>query len=290
MGPPGTWPEMVWIGGGQGAGKSRLAWALSREYDLPLHRVDLWTYDHAARMGSCESLDDELARGAVSAAEAFLSTSRRRLELIIADVSERQLGPIPTIVEGPQLAPSLAEPLSEGSGVWLLPDPVRTHVAREERLAEKPGTADRARLEQLLARDALLVAWIRRDALRLGRPVIEVPASPDWIVVRETARTHLGEALGRGGRLVGSQLSEQRRLENQVAARQGRQWRDAVGLANAPHYPFACECGRSGCAATWRATPDEYEERAQDGSVFVAEHAPGVPQTERAPEIPDQRP
>lgn len=265
---------MIWIGGGQGAGKSRLAWALSREYDLPLHRIDLWTYDHAARMGPAESLDDELARGAVYAAEAFLATSRRRLELIIADVAQRQLGAIPTIVEGPQLTPSLAEPLPDGSAVWLLPDPVRTRVAREERLADAPGSSDRARLERLLVRDGLLVTWIRRDALRLGRPVIEVPASPDWIVVRAMAKKHLGEALQRGGRLVGSQLSQQRSLENRVAARQGRQWRAAVGLANAPHYPFACECGNPGCAATWRATPEEYEERAHKGPVYGGEHAP----------------
>jgi hypothetical protein len=33
--------------------------------------------------------------------------------------------------------------------------------------------------------------------------------------------------------------------------------RDA-GLTVMPSYPFACECGRSGCRATWTATPDDY--------------------------------
>jgi hypothetical protein len=29
-----------------------------------------------------------------------------------------------------------------------------------------------------------------------------------------------------------------------------------------PSYPFACECGRSACRATWLATPDSYQARA----------------------------
>jgi adenylate kinase family enzyme len=33
---------MLWIGGAPGAGKSTLAWLLSRAADLPLHPVDLW--------------------------------------------------------------------------------------------------------------------------------------------------------------------------------------------------------------------------------------------------------
>lgn len=49
----GAWPPMLWIGGAQGAGKSTLAWALSRAHDLPLHPVDMWAYDHAYPFG-CE--------------------------------------------------------------------------------------------------------------------------------------------------------------------------------------------------------------------------------------------
>ena len=32
---------MLWVGGGQGAGKTTLSWHLSRAHDLPLHRIDL---------------------------------------------------------------------------------------------------------------------------------------------------------------------------------------------------------------------------------------------------------
>lgn len=72
---------MLWVGGGQGAGKTTLSWHLSRANDLPLHRVDLWTYDHHARLPAGDSLDEQLARGPEAAADAFESVSRLRLEL-----------------------------------------------------------------------------------------------------------------------------------------------------------------------------------------------------------------
>jgi hypothetical protein len=56
---------MLWIGGAPGAGKSTLAWHLSRTWDLPLHPVDLWSYDHQARLPARESsLDEEPGRPA----------------------------------------------------------------------------------------------------------------------------------------------------------------------------------------------------------------------------------
>lgn len=81
----GKWPPMLWIGGGQGAGKTTLSCQLSRASDLPLHRVDMWTYDHHARMPAGDSLDEQLARGPEAAADAFESHSRLRLELVLDD-------------------------------------------------------------------------------------------------------------------------------------------------------------------------------------------------------------
>jgi hypothetical protein len=42
----------------------------------------------------------------------------------------------------------------------------------------------------------------------------------------------------------------------------GLLWMQDAGLATMPSYPFACECGRSACRATWLATPDSYQARA----------------------------
>ena len=198
---------MVWIGGAPGAGKSTIARGLARRADLPLHPVDLWTYAHLDRLPPLRPLTEELAEGPDSAAKAFVGVARLRLDLVVADVRERDLGDVPAVVEGPQLFPSMAD--SVPAAVWLLPDAEQTRRAREERLARADDPAGRAR--------------------------------------------------------PGAELSRQRRYENLAACRQGRLWQADIGLAELPPYPFACECGTSGCATTWAGTPDEYDARRDQG-------------------------
>ena len=272
---------MLWIGGAPGAGKSTLAWLLSRARDLPLHPLDLWSYDHQARLPARGSLDDELARGPEAAADAFEAVSRARLDLVLADIAARDLGPVPALVEGPQLTPDLAARLPDGGGVWLVPDPERTRLARQERLAREETlagrpAASRIRAEAVLRRDAILAARTRRAATQSGRPVIEVPAAPDWPAIAVAIEAALGPALRAAPRLAaGATLSGQRRHENVAAVRQGRRWARDAGLVALPSYPFACECGTSGCPATWRVTPDEYESRAASEAVVLHETGPG---------------
>jgi hypothetical protein len=274
---------MLWIGGGQGAGKTTLSWHLSRASDLPLHRVDLWTYDHQARMPADDSLDRQLARGPEAAADAFESHSRLRLALVLDDIAERGLGKVPAIVEGPQLMPGLAAQLPPGCGVWLLPDPERIRMVREERLtgeetlAGRPA-ASRSRATLVLQRDTILTSRIRESAVLVGRPVIEVPPSPDWPEIAAAIRTALAPALAATPRLApGSELSRQRRYENKAADRQGRLWMQAAGLTVMPPYPFGCECGESGCRATWAATPDEYAARTASDRRLIAHGIPTIP-------------
>lgn len=276
---------MLWIGGGPGAGKSTLAWLLSRGHDLPLHPVDLWAYDHAERQAPGQPLDDQLARGPEAAADAFEASSRARLGLVLADVAARDLGPVPALVEGPQLLPDLAGRLADGYGVWLRPDPERTRLARQERLdreqslaadqSDGRSAARRDRTEGLLRRDALLAERLGQAAARVGRPVIEVPASPDWAQIAAAIEAALGPGLREVPRLAaGPALSAQRRRENAVAVRQGRLWAAAAGLAALPSYPFACECGTSGCRAVLRVTPDDYEERTASQTLVLHEGSP----------------
>jgi len=258
-----TWPRMVWIGGAPGAGKSTIARDLARRWDLPLHPVDLWTYDHVGRMPTMRSLADDLAEGPEFAAEAFVRISRTRLELVADDVRARGLGDVPALVEGPQLFPAMADGVS--AAVWLVPDAEQTRRAREERLARVEDPEGRARLEGLLARDAVLAELVRREAVELGRTLIEVSASPDWAEVTAA----IEKALGSLPRLGTGELQKQRRYENEAACRQGRLWQEDIGLASLPPYPFACECGRPGCADVWSGTPDEYDVRRGDGWLVV---------------------
>jgi hypothetical protein len=266
---------MLWIGGGQGAGKTTLSWDLSRANDLPLHRVDSWTYDHQARLPAGDSLDEQLARGPEAAADAFESYSRRRLELVLDDIAERGLGEVPAIVEGPQLMPGFAAQLRPGWCVWLLPDPARTRLTREERLAIEETlaggpVASRSRISLISQRDAILTNRIRGSAVLAGRPVIEVPPAPDWPAIAAAIESALAPALGSVPRLApGSELSRQRRYENKAADRQVRLWTQDAGLVM-PALPFGCECGESGCRATWMATPDDYAARTTSERRLIA--------------------
>lgn len=269
------WPPMLWIGGGQGAGKTTLSWSLSRAHDLPLHRIDSWSYDHRTRMPAGDSLGQQLAKGPEAAADAFESDSRLRLELVLDDIAERDLGKVPAIVEGPQLMPGFAARLPPGCGVWLLPDPARTQMTRNERLAKEEtlagrAAAGRARMALILQRDKILTSRIRESAARAGRPVIEVPPFPDWPVVAAAIGSALASALRSAPRLApGGELSRQRRYENKAAERQGRLWMEDAGLTAMPGYAFGCECGESGCRATWTATPDEYRARVTTGCLIA---------------------
>jgi hypothetical protein len=267
---------MLWIGGGQGAGKTTLSWELSREHDLPLHRIDSWTYDHFARMPVGDSLDEQLARGPEAAADAFESHSRLRLELVLDDIVGRDLGTVPALVEGPQLMPGLAAHVPSGWAVWLIPDPARTRMAREERLATEERlaggpVAGRTRVSVISRRDAILASRIREGAARAGRPVIEVPPSPDWPAVKAAIGSALTPALESAPRLApGRELSRQRCYENKAAERQVALWAQDAGLAAMPVFPFGCECGRSGCRATCPATPGEYAARTASGRCLIA--------------------
>jgi hypothetical protein len=93
--------------------------------------------------------------------------------------------------------------------------------------------------------------------------------------VRAAVRAALAPVLDHAPRLVGAALGDQRARENRAACRQGRLWQRAAGIAALPPYPFACECGSSGCALTWAATPGEYDAATRSGRL-VAHDATGA--------------
>lgn len=239
---------MIWIGGAQGAGKSTIAWQLSRTLDLPLHPIDMWGYDHNERLMPRDmTLDEELAAGPEAAADAFVATSHARLPLVVDDVRAQTTAPVPVLVEGPQLMPSMAAQLPIGHAVFLLPSQARTRAARVLR-----PDADPDRLERLVARDARIAERVRTEAAALDLPVIEVPAEPDWAAVHRAVHAALVSALTH--RLApGPDLTRQRAFENDTVARQVRLWAAAAGRevipgSNVPPFPWACECGTSGCS------------------------------------------
>jgi hypothetical protein len=227
-----------------------------------------------------DSLEEDLARGPGPAADAFESGSWLRLDLVLGDIAARDLGQVPALVEGPQLMPAFAARLPPGWCVWLLPDPARTRMVREARLANEGAlagrpAAGRSRARLISQRDAVLAGRIRKGAVLAGRPVIEVPPAPAWPAIAAAVGSALAPALRSARRLApGSELSRQRRYENGAAERQGRLWMQDAGLTVMPAYPFGCECGESRCRATWTATPDDYAAETASGRRLIAHDPP----------------
>ena len=57
-----------------------------------------------------------------------------------------------------------------------------------------------------------------------------------------------------------TELAEIRRWENEVVAANIRAWLASPEASREHHgYPFACECGRTGCGETVRLTIEEFD-------------------------------
>lgn len=125
--------HVLWIGGGQGSGKSSIARALARRFDLRLYSVDEHEAAHAPRMPSFVAGDP---------IEEFLTASRHRFRLVLEDLAALPSGPA-VLVEGAQLFPtSVAAVLrSSDHALFLIPtadDEISRRIgweARDLRLA-----------------------------------------------------------------------------------------------------------------------------------------------------------
>jgi hypothetical protein len=79
--------SVFWIGGGCGAGKSSVAHAISRRFDLQLYAADAHGYTHLSRLTGSErpaSSHDErwLEPSAEELAEGFLRASAEKFPLV----------------------------------------------------------------------------------------------------------------------------------------------------------------------------------------------------------------
>jgi hypothetical protein len=253
----------LWIGGGQGSGKSSIARALSRRFDLQLYNVDRRTWLHEARMPTTEfgviSMDERWVHASPERMlEWFVSTSRHRFRLVLEDLRELPDSPS-VIVEGPQLFPtSVAAVLSDrDQALFLIPD-AGEQEARLLGRGPLPGTSDGVRARaNATERDLLITARFAREARELRLPVLAVDRPLDEMI--ELAAEQLRPAIERGPR--GADLTALRRRENDVVATQVRLYRKSLVPLMLPDEPleFACECGSSGCSDEIELTLAEYE-------------------------------
>jgi hypothetical protein len=255
--------HVLWIGGGQGSGKSSVARALARRFDLQLYNVDRRTWVHEARMPATEfgalSMDERWVEPSPERMlDWFVNTSRHRFRLVLEDLRELPGSPS-VIVEGPQLFPtSVSAVLSErDQALFLIPD----RTEQQARLLARgpiPGTSDGSRARaNATERDLLISARFAREARELRLTAIAADRPIEEIV--ELAAKQLRPAIERGPRAA--DLARLRRRENDVDATQVRLYRESLVPITLPDEPlaFACECGRSGCADEIELTLAEYE-------------------------------
>jgi hypothetical protein len=255
--------HVLWIGGGQGSGKSSVAKALARRFDLQLYNVDRRTYMHEARMPTTEfgslTLDERWVDPSPERMLGwFVSTSRHRFRLVLEDLRDLSDTPL-AIVEGPQLFPTSVSAVlvAPDQALFLIPG----SAEQEARLLARgpmPGTSDGVRARaNATARDLMIAARVDREARELRLPVLSADQPLDRLV--ELAAEQFLPAIERGPRAA--DLAALRRFENDVDANQVRLYRESLAPITLPDEPlaFACECGASGCADEIELTLGEYE-------------------------------
>jgi hypothetical protein len=265
--------HVLWIGGGQGSGKTSIALALARRFDLQLYNVDRRTWVHEPRMPETEfrslSMDERWVESTpAQMLDWFLTMSRHRFRLVLEDLATLPPSPV-AIVEGPQLFPtSVAAVLRQpDQALFLIAD---LDEQRERLLARGPilGTSDGLRARaNATERDLMISRRFTWEAADLRLAALPVDAPLDEMI--ERAAEHFLPVIERGPREV--DLPAIRRFENDVAATQVRLYRESLGSeghgseAHGSEAPedvplgFACECGVSGCADEIELTLAEYE-------------------------------
>ena len=261
--------HVLWIGGGQGSGKSSVAWALSRRFDLQLYVVDQRVWVHEPRMPKSEfralSMDERWVDATPQRMlDWFVTTSRHRFRLVLEDLRELPESPL-VVVEGPQLLPTTV------SAVLREPDQALFLVSeldeqRKRLLARGPilGTSDGLRARaNATERDLMITRRYVREAVDLRLAVFEVDRPLDEMV--ELAVEHFLPAIERGPRDV--DLAAVRRFENDVLAAQVRLYVESLGPDIPEDTPsrFACECGASRCDVVVELSLAEYDALSASG-------------------------
>jgi dephospho-CoA kinase len=260
--------HVLWIGGGQGSGKSSVAWELSRRHGLQLYNVDHRMQAHIARHRPHEffdlSLDGRWVEPDVhTMLRWFVETSADRMRIVLEDVAE--LADVPAaIVEGPQLFPSLVAPLLNAADQALVL--VSPEADQRERLGARGPMAGASDPVQARAnsidRDVLITSRMEHEAAAFGIASLVVDAPLDVMV--ERAEEHFAHALARLPR--GGDLAAARRAENDAIAVQVRLYRESgLPARDYPPLVFSCECGEVGCRDTFAMSLEEYEALSAGG-------------------------
>ncbi len=240
-------PSRIWIGGGTGSGKSTTARALASRHGLRRFAIDSSWYAYEARSSQQPKTPDEQwldTPPEVQAAE-FEEVSRRMMGFVLVDLA--LLPDLPTVVEGPQVLPDLVPPGEQAVFLDSTPDWQRAVLSPRLMPSSNPELALRARL----VKDRIYADRVAALARQHDFPVLVMDGTLDLVgEVESLLEMPEGSA----------DLREIRRWENEVAAANIRAW---LASPSAPserlEYPFACECGRRGCAEIAQLTIEDFD-------------------------------
>jgi hypothetical protein len=187
-------PEHVlWIGGGQWAGKTSIARLLVERYGLQLYDYDyLDSRSHSTRAkehpdrypqmhASISRTPDEswVQRSPEEMAQTTLQHFEERFAMVLEDLQQMPVAP-PVLVEGWGIRPSMVLPVlkSTRQAIWLVAtERFRRHqlevLPRAQRLSVETSDADRAQRNRL-ERDRLLSRDVIHSARRLRLKVLAV--------------------------------------------------------------------------------------------------------------------
>jgi hypothetical protein len=208
--PLGTICNARWIGGGQWAGKTTVAWILARRYGLTVHRHDYpASRSHLDRAAAAQARAGEPVTGfdpdwafvqrnpQAMAAEA-LADFADRFGWALDDLRALE-SPHPLIAEGWGLRPELVAGIGgAGRMVVLVPtEKFRRHqiatLPRAARLGSQVSDPERGQRNRV-DRDRLIAEDAAQSAVRHGVPAIEVDGSRDANGVAGLAAGPLGLA------------------------------------------------------------------------------------------------
>src|SRR5207248_6698172 len=222
--------HVLWIGGPQGSGKSSLARAISRRFDLQLYNIDHRTWAHEPRMPKSELESLSMDERWVDATPAqlvdwFATTSRHRFRLVLEDLRELPSSP-GMVVEGPQLFPTSVAAVLRASdqALFVLPDQVEQ---RERLLARGPilNTSDGSKARaNATERDLMITGVYEREARDLRLTVLRADRPLDELI--ELAVEHFRPVVARVPRA--GDPGQLRRFENDVLATHVRLYRESL--------------------------------------------------------------
>ena len=185
--------DVYWVGGGSGAGKSRIARRLAVTHGFRVYDSDAAMSGHAARMSLEEApllarfnRMDMDKRWVERSPQAMLDTFHwfrgEGFELIVEDLLALSTES-PVVADGFRLLPSLVEPLlaTRDHAVWLIPTPQFRLAAFEQRrpsgmpwsFVNQTTEPDKA-LRNLLERDRMFTERLAENARHLDLRVIQV--------------------------------------------------------------------------------------------------------------------